>query len=143
MKMMQLVAFVTVATLSMSGVAVAGENEDRPVTSAAEVSSKRPAMLSALYVSLGAMQALDVHSTLTALKAGARESNPIAAPFTANAGSMIGLKVVSTATTIFFAERLWKANRLKAILVLAAINGATAAVAMRNMHNVRAAAAGR
>jgi Domain of unknown function (DUF5658) len=127
-KMMQLVAFVTIATLSMSSVAVAGENEERP------------AMLSALYVSLGAIQGLDVHSTLAALRAGARESNPIAAPFTANAGSMIGLKVVSTATTIFFAERMWKTNRLKAILVLAAINGATAAVAMRNMHNVRAAA---
>ena len=99
--------------------------------------SKRPAVLPALYVSLGAMQALDIYSTRSALKAGARESNAVAAPFAGNTGSMLGLKVASTAGTILFAERMWKKNKVGAIVMLAAINGATAAVSMHNMRNAR------
>ena len=97
-------------------------------------------MLPALYVSLGAMQALDVYSTRAALKAGAREANAVAAPFAGNTGSMLGLKVASTAGTILFAERMWKKNKVGAIVMLAAINGATAAVSMHNMRNARLAA---
>jgi hypothetical protein len=104
---------------------------------------KRPALLPALYASLGAMQAWDVYSTSAALKAGAKEANPTAAPFASNQGAMIGVKAATTATTIFFAERMWKKNRVGAVIMLAAINGATAAVAMRNMQNARNAASTR
>ena len=40
-------------------------------------------------------------------------------------------------STIYFAERLWKKNRLGAIIVMAALNGAQAAVVAHNTHNVR------
>jgi 4-amino-4-deoxy-L-arabinose transferase-like glycosyltransferase len=99
----------------------------------------RPAVLPALYASLGVMQAWDVYSTRAALKAGAREANPAAAAFTGSAGSMLGLKAATTAGTILFAERMWKKNKVGAIVMLVAINGATAAVSMNNMRNARVA----
>jgi hypothetical protein len=100
---------------------------------------KRPAALPALYVTLGVMQAMDIYSTSAALKAGAKEANPTAAPFAGNPGSMIGLKAATMAGTIFFAERLWKTNKVGAIVMMAAINGATAAVSMHNMQNAKSA----
>ena len=99
----------------------------------------RPAALPALYASLGAMQIWDVYSTRAALKAGAREVNAAAAPFAQSTGSMLGLKAAATAGTIFFAERLWKKHKTTAIVMMVAINGATAAVAMRNTRNARLA----
>jgi hypothetical protein len=44
---------------------------------------------------------------------------------------------LSTAGTIYFAERIWKKNRTGAILLMAVINGATGAIAIRNMRNAR------
>ena len=99
---------------------------------------ERPAILPALYATLGAMQAWDIYSTRAALRAGAREANATAAPFAGNAASLMGLKAVTTASTIFFAERMWKKNKVGAIVMLVAINGATAAVSMHNMRNAKA-----
>ena len=98
---------------------------------------KRPGLLPALYATLGAVQAWDVYSTSLALKAGAREANAAAAPFTSNKGSMFGLKAATMAGTILCAEKMWKKNRVGAVVMMAAINGATAAVAMHNMQNAR------
>jgi hypothetical protein len=98
---------------------------------------KRPAALPALYVTLGVKQAMDLYSTSAALKAGAKEANPTAVPFAGHAGSMMGLKAATTASTIFFAERMWKTNKVGAIVMMAAINGATAAVSMHNMQNAK------
>lgn len=112
-----------------------------PMASAYEPHLKRPAVLPALYVTLGLMQAWDLASTSAALKAGAREANPAAAPFANNKGSMLGLKAVTTASTIFFAERAWKKNKVAAVVMMVAINGGMAAVAMNNMRNARVLAA--
>jgi hypothetical protein len=101
--------------------------------------AKRPMILPALYVSLGAVQAWDVYSTSAALKAGAVERNPLVAPVVGNSGGMIALKLATAGTTVFFAERLWKKNRVAAVVMMAGINGATAAIAMRNIRNARAA----
>ena len=105
--------------------------------------ASRPAALTALYASLGAMQALDVYSTSAALKAGAHEANPLLARFAGNTGAMLGLKAATTASTIFFAERMWKKNRTAAVVLMAIINGATAAVAAHNLQNARILAARR
>jgi hypothetical protein len=85
------------------------------------------------------MQAWDYYSTSSALKAGAREANPTTAAFVGSKGSLLGLKLATTASTIFFAERAWKKNRLAAVVMMTAINGATAAVAVHNMRNARLA----
>ena len=145
------IAAVTLVGVTLSGVASASaaEKEELKLTNASSVivpmapmsdykpTVSRPAILPALYVTLGAMQALDVYSTRAALQAGAREANPTAAPFASNAASMFGMKAVTTAGTIFFAERMWKKNKLGAVIMLVAINGATAAVSMHNMRNAK------
>jgi hypothetical protein len=149
-KMNRTVAAMTLVGLCCSTTAIAAENETAPLSSAAEravpiapssglrlTPAKRPPLLPALYLTLGAVQAWDMYSTSAALRAGATEKNPAVSPFTSNTGSMIGLKAATTAGTIFFAERLWRKNKVSAIIVMAAINGATAAVAMRNMRNAR------
>jgi hypothetical protein len=56
-----------------------------------------------------------------------------------NAGATLALKAASTAGTIFFAERAWKKNRKGAIILMAAINGAMAAVSARNFRNAQLA----
>jgi hypothetical protein len=156
MKNKRLVALLTVLGLSLSSGAFAAEHETRlereqrldaaqriaPLSTMTPLASyvpavKRPAALPALYVTLGVMQAMDLYSTSAALKAGAKEANPTAAPFAGHTGSMIGLKAGTMAGTIFFAERLWKTNKVGAIVMMAAINGATAAVSMHNMQNAK------
>ena len=102
---------------------------------------KRPALLPALYVTLGAMQAWDLASTSAAIKAGAREANPAAAGFATSQKSMMGLKAVTTASTILFAERVWKRNKAAAVVMMVAVNGTMAAVAMNNMRNAQMARA--
>ena len=97
----------------------------------------RPLILPALYATLGAMQAWDIYSTRAAIQAGAREANPTATAFAGSAGSMLGLKAATTAGTIFFAERMWKKNKVGAVVMMVAINGATAAVSMHNMRNAK------
>lgn len=148
-RVVAIAAFVGLS-LSGSGIASAAEKEDTRLADAAGVlvsiaprsdyspKLERPAILPVLYVTLGAMQALDVYSTRAAISAGAREANPTASAFTGSTGSLLGLKAATTASTIFFAERLRKKSRVGAIVMLVAINGATAAVAMHNMRNAQA-----
>jgi hypothetical protein len=54
-----------------------------------------------------------------------------------NTAAAIGIKAATGAATIYFAERAWKKNRVGAIVLMAALNGATAAIAARNAHNAR------
>jgi hypothetical protein len=50
---------------------------------------------------------------------------------------MLAVKAVSTAASIYFAERAWKKNRKGAIVLMAAINGVTAAVVAHNLRPAR------
>lgn len=102
---------------------------DRPRT--------RPAALPAMYAVLGALQAFDVYSTRRALGAGANEANPLMRRAAGNSGAMLAVKALSTAGTIYFTERAWKKNRKGALVLMAALNGVTAAMAMRNVRNAR------
>ena len=103
---------------------------DRPVT--------RPAALPAMYVMLGGMQAFDIYSTRRAITTGGgQEVNPLLKQAAGNSGTMLAIKAASTAGTIYFAEKMWKKNRKGAMILLAIVNGATAAVAVRNMRNAR------
>jgi hypothetical protein len=103
---------------------------DRPV-------SGRPAALPVMYLALGGLQAFDVYSTRRALTAGADEANPLMKHAAQSSGTMLAVKALSTAGTIYFAEKMWKKNRKGAMILMAVVNGATAAVALRNMRNAR------
>jgi hypothetical protein len=103
---------------------------DRPVN--------RPAALPVMYVMLGGMQAFDIYSTRRAITSGGgQEVNPLLKQAAGNSGTMLAVKAASTAATIYFAEKMWKKNRKGAMILLAVVNGATAAVAVRNMRNAR------
>lgn len=96
----------------------------------------RPALLPALYASLAALQVYDVYSTRRALGAGAHEGNPLMRK-AGNSGAMLAVKALSTAGTIYFTERAWKKNRKGALIMMAALNGATAMIAARNLRNAK------
>jgi hypothetical protein len=128
------VAIVAFGGFSFSATAPAVAAEKDEVT---PPSAQRPAILPGLYVSLAAMQAWDIYSTRAALQAGAREANPLSRASTRHTASLVGLKAVTTASSIFFAERMWKKSRVGAVVMLVAINGATAAVSMHNMRNAK------
>ena len=152
-KIKQIGALMVIVATSFSSVASAAGHDEQPPVSITttpadtyvtlplsagyEPHVKRPTVLPALYVTLGVIQAWDIASTSAALKRGAREANPAAAPFVGGKGSMVGLKMATTASTIFFAERAWKKNKVAAVVMMAAINGSMAAVSMRNMRNAR------
>ncbi len=74
-------------------------------------------------------------STRRALAAGANERNPLMGG--GHFGTMIAVKAATGASTIFFAERMWKKNKVGAIVMMVALNGASAAIAAHNQHNAR------
>ena len=96
---------------------------------------RRPLALAALYGTYGTLQALDVVTTRRALAAGARERNPVMQG--GSMGTMVAVKAAAGLSTIYFTERLWKKNRVGAVIVMAALNGATAAIVARNQRNAR------
>ena len=99
--------------------------------------TSRPRALPALYASLGVLQGLDLYSTRRAVSAGANELNPIVGKAAKNTGAMLAVKALSTAGSIYFTERAWKKNRKGAVVLMAIMNGVTAAVVANNMKNVK------
>ncbi len=102
---------------------------------AVDHADRRPAVLPALYGTYATLQALDVYSTRRALSAGATEANPLLE--SGGRARTLAIKGAAGAATIFFAERAWKKNRAGAIVLMLALNGATAAIVAHNAHNAR------
>lgn len=98
--------------------------------------------LPALYVTLGVVQGADLYTTSKALQSGAREANPIMGLMNTPAKA-IALKAVTTAGIIYLTEKLWKKNRVAAVVLLAAVNGFTASVAVHNSRVTAGMAAAR
>ena len=96
---------------------------------------RRPVTLAALYGTYGALQAMDVVTTRRAIAVGANERNPLMK--NGNMAAMIAVKAAAGASTIYFTERLWKKNRVGAVIVMAALNGATAAIVANNHRHAR------
>jgi hypothetical protein len=96
----------------------------------------RPKVLVPLYMSFGALQVVDVHSTTRALNRGAVEANPMMKAFAGNSASLIAVKAGGAAVAIYATEQLWKQNRRAAAigLMIAANVGMTWVV----QHNYRA-----
>jgi len=98
------------------------------------VETKRPAALPALYAGLITANALDLYTTHKALGNGALEANPV---MRVEPPAQIAIKAATTATSILLAERMWKKNRKAAIVLMAVMNGATAAVVAHNARHAR------
>lgn len=99
---------------------------------AAEPRTERPPALVPLYVSFIGLQALDVHSTFTALNDGAREGNPLVRGTLDSPAGLFALKAGATAGVVFLTEKLWKKNRTAAVLAMVGVNSAYLTIAARN-----------
>jgi hypothetical protein len=98
----------------------------------------RSLLLPSLYVSLSALQAYDVYTTLTGIRNGAVEANPMMQGVVGNPGAFIALKAGVTGASIYMAERLWKdKTRTQAVLLMVASNGLMAYVAHHNTSVLR------
>ena len=96
---------------------------------------KRPAVLPVLYGTYALLQAMDVISTRKALAAGATEGNPWMRG--GGMGTTVAIKAASGAATVLLVEKAWRKNRSGAIVLMVAINGASAAVVAHNNRNAR------
>ena len=96
------------------------------------VEPARPSLLVPLYVTFGALQGLDAHSTMRAIAHGAHEANPFVAPFGHNPAALVAMKAATTAGTIVLAERLRRKHPLKAVVMMTAVNVAYAAIVAAN-----------
>jgi hypothetical protein len=98
---------------------------------------RRSAALSGMYVTFAALQGLDAYSTSRAVAAGAVELNPSMRPVAGNLGAMVAVKGAATATAILFIEKIRKRNRKGALILMATLNGVTAAVVANNLRQQR------
>jgi hypothetical protein len=94
---------------------------------------KRPPVLPVLYGTYAALQVMDVVSTRKALAAGAREANPVMSG--GNIGATVALKAASGAATFYVVEKTWKKHRAGAIMLMAIMNGTSAAIVAHNNRN--------
>lgn len=93
---------------------------------------KRPPMLTVLYGTYATLQVADIVSTRKAIDGGAREANPLMG--SGQTARLIAMKAAGSAASIYLAEKIWKKNRVGAIVTMAAMNGLTAAVLAHNTH---------
>jgi hypothetical protein len=94
---------------------------------------KRPGMLPVLYGTYAGLQVMDIVSTRKALSAGAQEANPLMKK--GGMATAVALKAATGAGMFYASEKMWKKNRVGAIVLMAAMNGVTAAVVAHNNHN--------
>lgn len=93
----------------------------------------RPSILPALYVSSAALQGYDAYSTLTALKNGGREVNPLMQGIVKRPAAFVAMKAGVTMASIMAAESLWKNHhRFGAIGLMVASNLMMGVVAKHN-----------
>lgn len=92
----------------------------------------RPKALLPLYASYAALQGLDLITTARALERGGVEGNPVMAGVAGNRAGLLAMKASASVGTIYLAEKLWKRNRMAAVALMAALNGAYLVIAVHN-----------
>lgn len=94
---------------------------------------RRPSLLPALYATSAALQGYDTYSTMTALKRGGREANPVMKAIVQNPVAFVAVKASVTTASVMAAEQLWKNNhRMGAIGLMIASNIMMGTVAAHN-----------
>jgi hypothetical protein len=95
--------------------------------------SPRPKSLTPLCLVYGALQTLDVHSTLRALDAGAREGNPIFAPMLPGSPAvLIASKAATSAGMFVLTNRLRRQHPRAAVWTMIVLDSAYATVVANN-----------
>ena len=122
-----------VEALVLPAKAASYEIPSTPVPSAFTRKPTRPTALVPLYAGFATLQALDYASTTSALQSGnAREANPMMKGIVGNRAAFVAVKAAATAGVIYAGEKMWKKNRVAAVIFVAALNGAMTAVVARN-----------
>lgn len=99
---------------------------------------KRPAALAGLYVSFAGLQVYDAMSTARGLKQGAREANPLMQGAVNHSALFFSIKAATTALPMFMAEKMWKRNKVGAVVMMAVANSVAVTVAANNARVLRA-----
>jgi len=116
------------------------EEQAWPATFPAGVSSsslRRPAALPVMYGAFAALQVADVYSTTRGIAAGRTELNPAMRPFAGSTGTMVAVKALSSAASLYFAEKAWKKKPKAAVILMGAVNGMLAAAVVSNLRDKR------
>ncbi len=92
----------------------------------------RPNALIPLYAGFAALQALDAHSTISAISNGAVEANPLLGGVASHPGALLAVKMGAAVGTIFVAEKLWKRNPVAAVALMVGLNSAYALIVAHN-----------
>ena len=93
----------------------------------------RPGILIPMYVGLIGLQAFDGYSTIHGTGSGGSEENPLVGGLADRPAAFWTIKAVSTVTTIYFAERLWRdRHKTQAIALMVVANVTMGIVAARN-----------
>jgi hypothetical protein len=135
---------VAVVLLSMAAPVWAADKSAEPAAPSAAVAAAwakeaaqqgpRSALLNAMYGSYGALQTLDMVSTVRARNQGAREVNPM---MSGGLGQATATKAILAAASIGAVRLIEKKNRKAALVTMIALNAATAAVVMNNVRTTR------
>ena len=97
-------------------------------------------MLGTLYASFFGLQAYDGYATLTGIRRGAAEWNPVTRSVAANPAAFWSVKIGLSLTTVYLAERMRRQHhRVQATVVMLASNGVIAVVAAHNAAALRRA----
>lgn len=137
---MKITAFVVLTGLMASTPAFAADDAKTEVKDSGapriEINipkATRPSALPAMYVSLAGLQAYDGYSTIRGVRNGATETNPLVGSLASQPAAFWTVKALSTVTTIYFAEQLWRQHkRGQAIMTMVVANAVMGAVAARN-----------
>lgn len=97
------------------------------------------ALMPSLYASTAVMQALDLHSTMKGLNAGAVEGNPMMSGIVEHKAAFVAVKAGVAVSTMLAVRQISKHNRVAAVLTAVGINSLYAAVASHNYRVARAA----
>jgi len=124
------ILFISLALLPATAYAQPAEPDQSP--SAVTEPAPRPVLLTTLYGAFVGLQALDVHSTMLAVRSGAgQEANPALRQI--GSPALFAMKAGTTASIILACERLRKDHHPLAAVML--MIGANSAYAMITAHN--------
>lgn len=127
--------------IKLPSLAVIAFSEAPPIapTTVFAAPSKLSTTLLSLDMTFAALQALDVHSTLSAKATGnGKELNPVVAGLLHKPAALVAFKGATTAGMIYVSHALAKRNRPAAILTMVGMNAAYGFVAWHNYSIARA-----
>ncbi len=126
-------ALLSLMTATPVFAADAADSAAEPAFATTTFSSQRPGALMPMYAMSFALQGYDAWSTLSALRAGGREANPMMQSVVGSPVAFTAVKVGTAAATFLASERLWKTHhRTAALAVMAVSNIGMSMVAVNN-----------